>query len=81
MYMNFGLLGTLIAHQLSEVFLEGRRYDSHGELREWSTSQSLFNYDNKTRCLTKQYEQFHVPGFGPNVSRFFLSLKSVSTQN
>ncbi|XP_065157065.1 neprilysin-2-like [Atheta coriaria] len=78
MYMNFGLLGTLIAHQLSEVFLEGRRYDSHGELREWSTSQSLFNYDNKTRCLTKQYEQFHVPGFGPNINASETQLDDVA---
>ncbi|XP_017779342.1 PREDICTED: neprilysin-11-like isoform X2 [Nicrophorus vespilloides] len=67
-YMNFGALGSLIAYELSNLFVEGRRYDLYGNLREWSTSQSLLNYENRVKCIESQYSQLNVPGIGKHVN-------------
>lgn len=66
--MNYAALGSAIAYHLSHILLEGRNYDLYGNLREWSTTQSLLKFDEKLNCLAEQYRQFYVPELNGRVS-------------
>ncbi|CAH1113439.1 unnamed protein product [Psylliodes chrysocephalus] len=60
-YMNYGILGSIIAHEVSHIFMRAQHGDSpHGELRSWWSTNSLANYDEKLQCLSNQYGKFRV---------------------
>lgn len=67
-YMNYGVLGSIIAHEISHIFIQVEYRDLMGELRSWWSTHSLFNYDEKLQCLSNQYGKFIIPELGKHVS-------------
>lgn len=67
-FMNFGGLGTVIARELSNMFLDGRNYDAKGEQIEYTTSESLVNYYRKIKCHGEQFIKFYIPEIDQIVS-------------
>ncbi|XP_030767401.1 neprilysin-2-like [Sitophilus oryzae] len=65
-YMNYGLLGTVLAHQISHIFVEARAYhvgvsDSNTQrLYSWWSSSSLNKYIQKVECLSNQYARLEL---------------------
>lgn len=66
--MNYGALGSVVAYHLSHMFFEGRNYDLYGNLREWSISESLVNYNEKLQCIYNQFIDFYIPEIAKHVS-------------
>ncbi|XP_022900522.1 neprilysin-2-like [Onthophagus taurus] len=60
-YMNFGGLGSLIAGDLANMFLEGQFLDARGNRREWFITENLYVYINRTKCFGKHRVKFYVP--------------------
>ncbi|CAG9858055.1 unnamed protein product [Phyllotreta striolata] len=57
-YMNYGILGAVIAREVSHIFTRAQHGDSpSGELRSWWSTNSLANYAEKSRCIAEQYRQ------------------------
>ncbi|KAJ8979360.1 hypothetical protein NQ317_010133, partial [Molorchus minor] len=54
-YINYALLGSIIAHEISHVFMN---------MTNWWTPYSLLNYDEKLQCLAGQYGKFQVAELG-----------------
>lgn len=63
-YMNYGVLGSIIAHEISHIFIQAEYGNSKGELRSWWSSRSLLNYEEQLQCLSNQYATFIVPELG-----------------
>lgn len=68
--MKYGILGSIIAHEISHVFIRAEYGTSQRELRTWWSPNSLLNYDEKLRCLHNQYRNFVVPELSKHVSHF-----------
>eukprot|EP00111_Clytia_hemisphaerica_P006624 TCONS_00019179-protein len=57
--MNYGALGTIIAHELSHGFdSQGRNFDKSGNLNKWWSNVTFESFDNKTQCLKKHYHKY-----------------------
>ncbi|XP_072392043.1 neprilysin-2-like isoform X2 [Diabrotica undecimpunctata] len=60
-YMNYGILGSIIAHEVSHIFMRAARGDqAPRELRSWWSPNSLANYDQKLQCISNQYSNFRL---------------------
>lgn len=60
---NLGALGITIAHELTHAFDdEGRRYDGHGNLRDWWPPADLAELERRSSCLVDQYSGYTVGG-------------------
>ncbi|KAJ8952571.1 hypothetical protein NQ318_006938 [Aromia moschata] len=59
-YMNYAILGSVIAHEISHIFMEAQYRDMPGDLRSWWSPTSLVLYDAKLQCLANQYGKFEV---------------------
>lgn len=70
--MNYAALGTIIAKELSNMFLEGRNYDVRGNQLEWTSSESLINYHKKIKCFGNQYMNIYVPDVKRMVSLYYI---------
>ena len=41
--------------------LPGRRYDKHGNLRQWWSHEAITKFRDKKKCFINQYNQFVAP--------------------
>ena len=58
---NYGDTGGTIGHELTHAFDDdGRKFDAHGNLRDWWTKKDAAEFDKRTTCLTDQYGKFIV---------------------
>ncbi len=56
---NYGGIGMVMGHELTHGFDdEGRRFDGHGNLRDWWTQGSAQAFQRRTECVARQYEGY-----------------------
>ncbi|CAH1998489.1 unnamed protein product [Acanthoscelides obtectus] len=60
-YMNYAILGSLVGHEVSHIFMRAKHGlpPSEWELRSFWTPSSLVNYQEKLHCLAEQYAKLH----------------------
>jgi putative endopeptidase len=67
--VNFGAVGMVIGHELTHGFDDqGRKFDAHGNLRDWWTAEDAKQYDDRGKCISDEYTQ-DVPDAGPGVKQ------------
>ena len=56
--VNFGANGMVIGHELTHGFDDqGRKFDAHGNLRDWWTAENAKQYDQRGNCISNEYTQ------------------------
>jgi endothelin-converting enzyme/putative endopeptidase len=62
--VNLGAIGMVVGHELTHGFDDqGRRFDGHGNLTEWWTPGVGERFEERARCLVRQYGAYEpVPG-------------------
>ncbi len=67
--VNFGAIGMVIGHELTHGFDDqGRKFDAHGNLRDWWTAEDAKEYDQRGKCIADEYTQ-DVPEAGAAVKQ------------
>ncbi|NME69464.1 M13 family metallopeptidase [Flammeovirga aprica] len=76
--VNYGGIGAVIGHEISHGFDDsGRRFDAHGEMKDWWTSGDDEAFKGKAEMVVKQYngyepiEGLHINGeltLGENIA-------------
>jgi putative endopeptidase len=67
--VNYGATGMIIGHELTHGFDDqGRKFDAHGNLRDWWTAEDAKQYDERGKCISDEYTQ-DVPDAGPGVKQ------------
>ena len=67
--VNYGAIGMVIGHELTHGFDDqGRKFDAHGNLRDWWTPEDAKQYDERGKCISDEYTQ-EVPEAGPGVKQ------------
>jgi putative endopeptidase len=67
--VNYGAIGMVIGHELTHGFDDqGRKFDAHGNLRDWWTAEDAKEYDERGKCISDEYTQ-DVPEAGPGVKQ------------
>ena len=62
--VNYGAIGLVIGHEISHGFDDqGRKFDAHGNLRDWWTPEDSKRYDEKVACISNEYTH-DVPDLG-----------------
>ncbi|HWZ84135.1 MAG TPA: M13 family metallopeptidase [Terriglobales bacterium] len=62
--VNYGAIGAVIGHEIIHGYDDqGRKFDAHGNLRDWWTLEDAANYDRRDACITDEYTQ-DVPEAG-----------------
>jgi endothelin-converting enzyme/putative endopeptidase len=57
--VNYGAIGAVIGHELTHGFDDhGRRFDPHGDLRDWWTKQDAQEFEQRAQCLVDEYSGF-----------------------
>ena len=66
--VNYGAIGAVIGHEMTHGFDDqGRKFDAHGNLRDWWTPQDAKNYAARAACVEKQFDAYEVqPGLHEN---------------
>jgi putative endopeptidase len=66
---NFGHIGAIVGHELTHGFDDqGRKFDANGNLKDWWTPEDAKQFEERTGCLVKEYDNFvavddlHVDG-------------------
>src|SRR6266853_1853168 len=60
---NYGAMGAVIGHEMTHGFDdEGRKFDAHGNLRDWWTAEDVKNFNERAECVKKQFESYTVQG-------------------
>jgi len=63
MAMNFGAIGIVMGHELTHGFDDqGSQYAADGALKSWWEPKTTKLFQEKTKCVSDQYSEFHVPG-------------------
>jgi endothelin-converting enzyme/putative endopeptidase len=58
---NYGDTGGTIGHELTHGFDdEGRKFDSHGNLRDWWTEADARAFEERAQCIVDQYAKYVV---------------------
>ncbi len=58
---NYGNTGGTMGHELTHGFDdEGRKFDAHGNLRDWWTKKDAQAFDERAQCIAGQYGQYTV---------------------
>ena len=62
--INYGAIGGVIGHEMTHGFDDqGRKFDSHGRLRDWWTAQDAQRFEAKAKVLGEQYSAMEpLPG-------------------
>src|SRR5580658_4590233 len=62
--INYGAVGVSIGHEISHgVDDEGAQFAADGKLQNWWTDADYKNFEARTSCTTKQYDNYYVePG-------------------
>ena len=67
--VNYGAIGMIIGHEIIHGFDDqGRKFDAHGNLRDWWTAEDGKEYDQRGKCISDEYTQ-EVPEAGPGVKQ------------
>jgi len=67
--VNYGAIGMVMGHELIHGFDDqGRKFDAHGNLRDWWTADDAKQYDQRGKCISDEYTQ-EVPDAGPGVKQ------------
>ncbi len=67
--VNYGAIGMVIGHEIIHGFDDqGRKFDAHGNLRDWWTAEDAKQYDERGKCISDEYTQ-EVPEAGPGVKQ------------
>jgi endothelin-converting enzyme/putative endopeptidase len=76
--LNFGAIGMVVGHELTHAFDdEGRQFDAEGNLRDWWTPAVSAEFDKRTSCVERQYDDYvaiddaHIKGkltLGENIA-------------
>jgi putative endopeptidase len=67
--VNYGAIGMVIGHEIIHGFDDqGRKFDAHGNLRDWWTAEDAKEYDERGKCISDEYTQ-EVPDAGPGVKQ------------
>jgi len=62
--VNYGAIGMVIGHEITHGFDDqGRKFDAHGNLRDWWTDKDAKEYDARGKCISDEYTQ-EVPELG-----------------
>jgi len=66
--LNYGDMGGVIGHEMTHSFDNaGAKYDAHGNLKNWWTPEDLKNFQERGKCIVKQFDAFEVePGLHEN---------------
>ncbi len=60
---NFGGIGSVIGHELTHGFDDqGRKFDPHGNLRDWWTAADAAEFEKRAACLADEYSAFVAVG-------------------
>ncbi|UJR18376.1 hypothetical protein I4U23_005280 [Adineta vaga] len=58
-YLNFGGIGTIMAHEMTHGFDNiGRFYDKDGNRLSWWTNETSVAFDQKKQCIIDQYSNY-----------------------
>jgi len=62
--VNYGAIGAVIGHEIGHGFDDqGSKYDGNGNLNNWWTDQDRARFEDRTRALIAQYDQYEaLPG-------------------
>ena len=61
--LNYGSLGAVVGHEITHGFdVSGSQFDENGNLRSWWTSKSFSNYQQRSQCMARQYNNTYVYG-------------------
>jgi predicted metalloendopeptidase len=62
--VNFGGIGAVIGHELTHGFDDqGRKFDPHGNLRDWWTPVDARAFEERVACVADEYSSFEpLPG-------------------
>jgi putative endopeptidase len=61
--LNYGAAGAVIGHELTHGFDDqGRKYDEHGNLRDWWTPADGKAFEERATCIADQYSSYTVAG-------------------
>ena len=62
--VNYGGIGAVIGHEMSHHFDDqGSKYDANGRLSDWWTPTDVKNFEDLTKKLVAQYDQYEpFPG-------------------
>jgi endothelin-converting enzyme/putative endopeptidase len=67
--VNYGAIGMVIGHEIIHGFDDqGRKFDAHGNLRDWWTADDGKQYDDRGKCISDEYTQ-DVPDAGAGVKQ------------
>ena len=67
--VNYGAIGMVIGHEIIHGFDDqGRKFDAHGNLRDWWTEEDGKQYDERGKCISDEYTQ-EVPEAGEGVKQ------------
>ena len=59
--VNFGAIGRAMGHEFSHGFDDhGRKFDEHGNLRNWWTAEDGARFEEGAQCFVDEYSQFAV---------------------
>ncbi|MGK7395919.1 MAG: M13 family metallopeptidase [Candidatus Cyclobacteriaceae bacterium M3_2C_046] len=59
--VNYGGIGAVIGHEVSHGFDDqGSRFDADGNLKNWWTDQDRTNFEERTKLLISQYDNYEV---------------------
>jgi predicted metalloendopeptidase len=66
--VNYGGMGAVIGHEITHGFDdEGSKFDGHGNLRDWWTTEDRKNFDERASCVQTQFDGYEVePGLHQN---------------
>ncbi len=58
---NYGNTGGTIGHELTHGFDdEGRKFDAHGNLKDWWTREDARAFEKRAQCVVDQYARYTV---------------------
>jgi len=56
---NFGGVGAVIGHEMTHGFDDqGRKYDGHGNVRDWWTPADAAEFEKRAACIANEYSGF-----------------------
>ncbi|MCD6233808.1 MAG: M13 family metallopeptidase [Candidatus Marinimicrobia bacterium] len=59
--INYGAIGVVIGHEMTHGFdNHGRQYDENGMLNDWWTAEDAEQFDERTKKLVEQYDNYVV---------------------
>jgi len=61
--VNYGGIGAVIGHEMTHGFDDqGRKFDAQGNLKNWWTPEDLKNFEERAKCVEKQFDSYVVQG-------------------